>query len=112
MATVFSYLFYNYGLCYHYFDGIIPLEAKNIATVFPFLSYNLGSWYHSFGISIFNYANIIAIVWPSSLHSSGLWLANYGIYPQQALSKIVILSFQWYYIGICKLYKHYLINSL
>ena len=46
IATVYPLLFLNLGLWYHYFDGIIPLNARFIATVHLPLFNILGLWYY------------------------------------------------------------------
>ena len=72
MATVVSFLLLISGSCYHYFGGIIPQKACNIATVKPKLFLSNASWYQHSGISIPFEANIIATVSPYSSYSSGL----------------------------------------
>ena len=74
IATVLLYLFYNSGLCSHYFGGIISLQARFIATVDLLkLLIILGSCYHSTGGIIPLLDNNIATVSPFLLLYLGLW---------------------------------------
>ena len=53
IATVQPLQVYIFESWFHSSDGINPLLAYNIATVFPYLFYNSGLCIHYFGISYF-----------------------------------------------------------
>ena len=96
-------LFYKLGSWYHYYGGIIPLDAKNIATVLPYLFYILGLWFQcSSDIYLQKYAIYIATVHPSLSYKSGLWYHYLGgIIPLRVNLIATVKPLYSYLLGSC-----------